>query len=160
MHPYNVKLSYNNAPWLTVSLEVGPNEIGDADQPDFGLAPDIAEMFEAIDLPKPDPIPLMPLHHQIAQKLHAISCTGSKRAHDLIDLQLIAQNSELNYPLIKKTCERLFLYRRMQEWPPIIAVGEGWSDLYAEQMGSLMIFDTVEEATAWANGLISAIDAS
>lgn len=34
MRPFDVKLSYNGRPWCTVPLEVGHNEIGDADEAD------------------------------------------------------------------------------------------------------------------------------
>lgn len=45
MRPFAVKLSYNGKPWLTVELEVGHDEIGDADEPDWGISPDIVDFF-------------------------------------------------------------------------------------------------------------------
>ena len=90
MRPFSVKLSYLGHAWCTVALEVGHNEIGDADEPDFALAPEVAGWFAALGLPTPEPVPLMPLEFQVAQKLHAATAPGSQRAHDLIDLQLIA----------------------------------------------------------------------
>lgn len=38
MQPFEVKLSYNGKSWITVPLEVGHNEIGDADDPDMLVA--------------------------------------------------------------------------------------------------------------------------
>lgn len=35
MQPYDVKLDYLGKPWCTVPLEVGHNEIGDADAADW-----------------------------------------------------------------------------------------------------------------------------
>ncbi len=35
MQPFEVKLSYNGKSWMTVPLEVGHNEIGDAEEPDM-----------------------------------------------------------------------------------------------------------------------------
>jgi hypothetical protein len=76
MQPFEAKLSYNGKSWLTVPLEVGHNEIGDADEPDFKVANDIVVLFEKVGSPAPSPIPCMALHHQIAQKLHvAVSTT-------------------------------------------------------------------------------------
>lgn len=70
MRPFDAKLSYNGKSWVTVPIEVGHNEVGDADEAELGIAPDIASTFEELGLPAPNPAPLMPLHHQIAQ-----SCT-------------------------------------------------------------------------------------
>ena len=45
MRPFSVKLSYNGKPWVTVDLEVGHNEIGDADKPDFVSPEDANAVF-------------------------------------------------------------------------------------------------------------------
>lgn len=80
MQPFAVKLDYNGKPWVTVDLEVGHNEIGDADEPDLCLPRFVVEAFESIGLPSPGPVPLMPVSHQIAQKLHGLSEPGSNCA--------------------------------------------------------------------------------
>ena len=88
MQPLDVKLAYRNHPWCTVRLEVGHNELGDADESETRkLPPKILGIFDALNLPKPKPIPLMPIPFQIAQKLHGVSQPGSSRVRDLIDLQ-------------------------------------------------------------------------
>lgn len=157
MQPYEVKLSYNGKPWMTVELEIGHNEIGDADEPDWGIAPDIVDLFARLGFPEPEPVPLMPLHHQVAQKVHALSEPGSKRAHDLIDLQLIASSSGLDYRKTREACRRLFAYRKKQPWPsPIIAEG-GWEEAYDEQRKGLPVLEDVGEAVKWANDLIDRI---
>ena len=48
MQPYDVKLDYLGKPWCTVPLEVGHNEIGDADAPDWAELADAGELFEAM----------------------------------------------------------------------------------------------------------------
>jgi hypothetical protein len=96
MQPFSVKLAYRGQPWCTVALEVGHNEIGDADKPDCTLSPEVAGWFEALGFPAPAPVPLMPLEYQVAQKLHAATAPGSQRAHDLVDLQLIADRVSLD----------------------------------------------------------------
>ena len=90
MQPCDVKLKYLGIPWFTVQLEVGHNEIGDANECDMVELPtELLNLFAFLALPKPSPIPAMRLEYQIAQKLHGASAPSSKRAHDLIDLQLI-----------------------------------------------------------------------
>lgn len=157
MKPFEIKLSYNGKPWATVRLEVGHNEIGDADEVDIVMSDDIAEMFRMIGLPEPAPVALMKSHHQIAQKLHGLTEPGSKRAHDLIDLQIIVQEEDLDLPLIRKTCERLFAYRGLHEWPPTVVVNEGWQELYAAQNPPGSVLQDVESAALWCNEFISTI---
>lgn len=46
MQPFSVKLLFNGKPWVTVDLEVGHNEIGDADEPDFVSPEDANAILE------------------------------------------------------------------------------------------------------------------
>ena len=159
MQPCDVKLSYLGRPWYTVQLEVGHNEIGDADGCDMVEVPGVlAELFEFLVIPRPSPIPAMKLEYQIAQKLHGASAPNSKRAHDLIDLQLIMANGDIDMALASELCRKLFKYRRGQEWPPEIVKGETWETTYDGQRRNLPVLPTVDEAVAWANELIAKID--
>lgn len=160
MQPFEVKLAYNGKSWLTVPLEVGHNEIGDADEAEYRIASEIVELFERIGLPKPSPVPCMPLHHQIAQKLHGSSEEESTRAHDLIDLQLIVGNETVDFGKTKATCERLFAYRKLQAWPPVIKRNGNWKEIYDAQKVGLRVLDDVDDAVAWANDLVRRIDAA
>ena len=160
MQPYSVKLAYNTQPWCTVELEVSYNEIGDADEADFDLSPDVSDIFTKLGFPEPGKIPLMPLAYQVAQKLHGASEPGSKRAHDLVDLQLIVRNSPMDYAKLRTICIRLFAYRRKQSWPPTVSVGENWSERYDAEKLDLPVLPTVDEAARWANELIAKIDSS
>lgn len=36
--PFEIKLAYKGRPWCTVKFELGHNEIGDADEPEFQFA--------------------------------------------------------------------------------------------------------------------------
>ena len=157
MMPFDIKLNYCGRPWQTIRIEVGHDEIGDADEYEEVLPDDLATIFEALSFPRPAPIHVMKLSHQIAQKLHAVSETGSERAHDLVDLQLIVANSKLDLEDIRSKCRRLFDYRRMQSWPPTIRKGVGWDELYLNARGNLPILSTVDEAVVWANELIAQI---
>ena len=61
MQPIDVKLAYRRHPWCTVRLEVSHNEIGDADVVEMRDLPQkIKDIFAALNLPEPKPIPLMP----------------------------------------------------------------------------------------------------
>ena len=164
MTPYDVKLKYMGRPWQTVRIEIGHNEIGDADDCDTLLPDEIADMFEQLSFPRPRPLPLMKLSYQIAQKLHAVSEEGSARAHDLIDLQLIALHSRIDFEDVRSKCIRLFKYRRKQVWPPHIAKGDNWAEVYNAALLTLHdatgILATVDESIAWANEFIAQIDRS
>ena len=157
MQPFDIKLAYRTSAWCTVPLEVGHDEIGDADVPDWGMPDDVRDLFLSLGLPEPGPVPLMALDHQIAQKLHALTAPGSTRAHDLVDLQLIMACSNPDLSSVRSTCERLFAYRRAQAWPPEVIEGEGWDDAYARQSEGLDVLPTVSEAVSWANDLIGMI---
>ena len=164
MMPYDIKLKYMGRPWQTVRIEIGHNEIGDADDCDAYLPEEMAELFEQLSFPRPKPVPLMKLSYQIAQKLHAVSEEGSARAHDLIDLQLIVLHSQLDLSDVRSKCVRLFDYRRKQSWPPKITKRDGWDGVYEAALKTIVdkssISPTVDEAVVWVNDLVSRIAVS
>ena len=55
------------------------------------LPSEIVQIFSKLGFPDPEPIPLMPLKYQVAQKLHGLTAKDSDRVRDVIDLQLIAR---------------------------------------------------------------------
>jgi len=158
MQPFEIKLEYNGKSWVTVPLEIGHDEIGDTKEPDYYISPDIIKIFDQLGLKAPKPIALMPIHHQIAQKLHALTGEGSERAHDLIDLQIIVNNEDVNFVKTKNACTRLFDSRKMQTWPPIVIKDSGWDSLYSAQLGELDVLPTIDEAVDWANEFIMKVE--
>lgn len=86
MQPFEIRLDYLGRPWCSVKFELGHNEVGDADEPEYRLAADLADLFSEVGLQAPRPVPVMRADHQVAQKLHAASEVGSERARDLVDL--------------------------------------------------------------------------
>ena len=161
MQPIDVKLSYRHHPWCTVRLEVSHNELGDADAVEIRELPQmIKDMFAALNLPKPNPIPLMTIPYQVAQKLHGLSQHGSSRVRDLIDLQLIALREQIDFQSTANICKRLFKYRRMQSWPPHISKGTDWDSVYENLKGELPVAKTCDEAITAVNELIGKIDNS
>lgn len=158
MKPFDVKLDYNGRPWCTVPFELGHNEIGDADHPEFALAPSISEMFTSVGLPAPDPVALLPVGHQIAQKIHASTVAGADRARDLVDLQLLGVREYLDLAVVRDTCIRLFDYRKAHPWPPVVVGGADWATLYAEAAEGLDVADDVAGAIEWLSEFICRID--
>lgn len=160
MQPFDVKLKYRNSSWCTVNLEVGYDEIGDAQISEPALDESVAELFRALCLPAPAPVPLMPLEHQVAQKLHGASEPDGKRAHDLVDLQLIFARSNPDLARIRRIAERLFANRRLQPWPTFIAKSESWDELYSAAKGDLPVLPSADAAIEWANALIHKISSA
>lgn len=158
MKPFEVKLDYEGRPWCTVPFELGHNEIGDADHPEFALAPGISEMFTSVGLAVPDPVAVMPADHQIAQKVHASTVSGSDRARDLIDLQLLDSHEQLDLAKVRATCIRLFAYRNAHAWPPTMVEGANWATLYVEAAEGLDVAANVIGAIKWVNTFIDRID--
>lgn len=157
MRPFDVKLSYNGKPWCTVPLEVGHNEIGDAEAADWVKLEDAADLLAKMGFPALGKVPLMPLAYQIAQKIHAVT-SGGDRVRDLVDLQIIAANAVIDLAETRRTCIRLFAYRKRQAWPPIVAKGEGWDALYATQAAGFPVEQSANDAIAWTNDLVRRID--
>lgn len=153
MQPYVVKLAAYGRPFNTVVLEAGYDELGaTTDGSGELLLPDqIADMFTALGLPRPQPVPLLAVHHQIAQKIHACTEPGSERAHDLVDLQLLWPTGEADLELVSVTTERLFMFRRSHPFPGRCTVGPEWPTAYAEAAAGLDVITEVEPAAAWLN---------
>ena len=160
MQPFDVKLRYMKQPWCTVRLEVGYDEIGDAQVAEEFIADDILDVFKNLCLDEPKPIPLMPLTHQVVQKLHGVSEPNSSRAHDLVDLQLIFAHDAVDLKEVSRIAKRLFANRRRQPCPTLITKGESWDSLYADAAEGLEVLETVDEAVAWTNELIERIHAA
>ena len=156
MQPCSVRLSYLGKAWRVVDLEIGHNEIGDADAYDVVPVPkSIADLAASLAFPALGDIRVMKLEYQVAQKLHGVREARSKRAHDLIDLQLIDSLHRLDFVRIGEICRQLFRYRRKQPWPPTVVKNEKWAEIYSVQKGNLPVLPTVDEAVTWANALIA-----
>lgn len=113
----------------------------------------------AVGLPAPQPLPVLAVEHQVAQKLHACTVVNPKtgrneRAHDLVDLQILAQEETINLVALRSVGSRLFASRGTHDWPPKVMSYPEWETLYAEAADGLAVFDTVEAAVSWANDLV------
>lgn len=160
MRPFLIRLAFKGRHWLSVPFELGHDEIGSTRQPDLRIADDIVELFNLVGLDDPAPIPLLALDHQIAQKLHArtsVNATtgGNERAHDLVDLQILAEEEDIDYAAVNATGQRLFAARRTQPWPPTVVAFDGWDTIYAAAADGLEVIDNVHDAVAWTNDFIA-----
>lgn len=163
--PFAIKLSFMGRHWLTVTFELGRDEIGSTRNPEWRMADDIKMLFADLGLAEPGPIPLLAIEHQIAQKLHACTAVDVKtgrneRAHDLVDLQIIVAEEPIELQTVAATAQQLFLIRRSQPWPPTVTVYDRWETLYAEAADGLDVIPEVKDAANWANDFIVNITAS
>lgn len=160
MEPFRVKMSYKGLDWTSVTLEVGHDELGDTLDSELRMAPEIIDLFTQVGLSAPNPVAVLAPKHQIAQKLHAASMSGSQRAHDLVDLQLLDAHESLELRDVQEICERLFNFRKAHSWPPVIIENEGWDSLYQEAAQGLPVLSSVSAAVTWSNDFIARIGAS
>lgn len=164
MRPFLIRLSYRDRFWFNVPFELGRDEVGSTAVPELRMSASITDLFARLGLPAPEPIPLLPVDHQMAQKLHA--CTWldrnreNDRAHDLVDLQILVREEAPDLALVRTTARRLFESRRAQSWPPTVSAHARWDTLYAAAAEGLDVIPTVGEAVGWTNSLIASVDAS
>ncbi|HXW34996.1 MAG TPA: nucleotidyl transferase AbiEii/AbiGii toxin family protein [Acidimicrobiales bacterium] len=164
MRPFEVKLSYKGDSIKTLDFELGRDEVGSTETAVVTIATDILELFGELELPLPNPVPLLATEHQIAQKLHACSTPNvlgtNDRAHDLVDLQLLVETDPPDLETLNEVGSRLFAARRAGEWPPEVRLWPEWDGLYAEAADGLQVLSNVSEAVDWANKLVkSAVEA-
>lgn len=165
-HRFRLKLEFQGGPFTSFTVEVSPEEVGSLELVETVPSTEAAAWFAELGLPHPRPVPVLPLPHQVAQKLHA--CTSpdtdtwaNDREHDLIDLQLalgdVDELERLDLSEFRRPAERLFDARSMHPWPPEVTSRAGWEDAYAEQARGLGVLADLESAIAWANRLIARI---
>jgi hypothetical protein len=140
-------------------VEVSPPE-SDAQEFDAVRALSVTEF----GLTGPEFVACLSLRYQIAQKLHA--CTErfddrqNERAHDLIDLLLMAELVE-DYGRVKQACLETFDRRRTHGWPPTAEVEPNWRDVYPVLATDLDFpIRDVDEAADAVQALIDVIDAA
>lgn len=160
VQPFLIRVAYRGRHWLTVPFELGHDEIGSTQRPEWRIAADVVELFELLGLERPDPIPVLAIEHQIAQKLHACTAVnvktgGNARAHDLVDLQILTQEETIDHAAVGTTAQRLFAVRRSHAWPPTVVAFDGWATIYTEAADGLDVITDVADAIAWANDFIA-----
>lgn len=153
MRPNAVRLSVYRRDFQTVTVEVGWDELGATQDGSAELAStqDIGDMFVMLGLPRPKPVRIIAVHHQIAQKIHACTEPGSERAHDLVDLQLLWPEDEVDLTVVATTTRRQFEWRRKHAFPGVCTPTTDWEGVYREAAAGLDVRATVAEAAEWLN---------
>lgn len=162
-HRFRLKLEFHGRGFGTVLVEVAMAELLGADEFGEVVHPREPEgWFETLGLPPPRPIPVLPLSHQLVQKIHA--CTApdddrwiNDRAHDLVDLQLGFELFDGSLVDLQGIARRLFAERKRHPWPPTATLRSRWPELYAAAADGLSVSASVEEAVTWLNQQIARI---
>lgn len=160
MQPVRVKLTYRKNDFMSVDLEIGHDELQatTSEPAETEMSDEILELFAELGLPEPAPVRVLPLHHQISQKLHACTEPGSERAHDLVDLQLLVPKADPR--LVRDTTKRLFAFRNLpgHTWPPTLVAGDKWPMLYDEAATGLDVL-ALDDAVTWVNNYLTRLSA-
>ncbi|MGB3157191.1 MAG: nucleotidyl transferase AbiEii/AbiGii toxin family protein, partial [Candidatus Microthrix parvicella] len=157
MHPFEVKLAYAGQSYVTIEFELGHDEVGSTAAPALALDTGIAEVIERLGFPTPEPVAVLAVEHQIAQKLHA--CTtpnrqgGNERAHDLVDLQILVVVDPPDLREVARIGRRLFAARRVSPWPPEVREWPGWDDRYQAASEGLDV-RPLDSAVQWLQALV------
>ena len=159
-----VKLEYHGKPFVTVPVEVAPDEAGLAAEHD-PVKPVELDGLTALGLPRPDPAPCITIRWQLAQKLHACTdpldgSTANDRARDLPDILILAALiTDDHLRAVREACHAVFTARAGHPWPPVLVIQPHWPALYtAAIVGLEDIPDTVEEAAEAVRVLIRRVD--
>ncbi|MCV2396263.1 nucleotidyl transferase AbiEii/AbiGii toxin family protein [Actinotalea sp. M2MS4P-6] len=158
-----VKMAYGGKPYATVTLEVSPEEAGAADSTD--LVPVVA-LRDVGFVTQAEGFLILGVKYQVAQKLHA--CTERRsgfrndRAHDLVDIALLAELVRADLPAVKAACLSIFATRAMHSWPPVVEPEPHWPALYTTAARDLegVVPSDVTAAAELVNALIREVDAA
>ena len=62
---------------------------------------------------------------------------------------------DLDDRLVADTCRRLFAFRQLHSWPPVITPTGDWAPAYEDAALGLDVLPNVNDAIAWANDYIA-----
>ncbi|GAA1485075.1 nucleotidyl transferase AbiEii/AbiGii toxin family protein [Brachybacterium fresconis] len=166
MHPYRVTISFLGREWAGLDVEVSDPEIGPRAHARRVVDRELVALGEHFGFGELQPVELIDLEHQIAQKIYAVTDPSDVRAHDLVDLQLLWEAGP-EVASLREACVRTFDFRRGQAWPPLpLRDMDGWEPAYrdareeTENGGSSLVLDDLDSARAWFEQVISSIDAA
>jgi hypothetical protein len=165
MHPYRVSIAFLGNAWGAMDVEVSDPEIGLHAHPRKEIDGELAWFGGYFSFGELQPVELVDLEYQIAQKIHAVTDPAYERAHDLVDLQIL-WNVEPDLPLLNRLCVGTFGWRNQQLWPPLpLRQMEGWALAYAdareetEVNGHTPVLANVAVARDWLGEIIERIAA-
>ena len=166
MHPYRVSIAFIGADWGALDVEVSDPEIDPYAHTSTEIDSELVQFGAHFGFGGLTPIELVDLEYQIAKKLHAVTDPAYRRAHDLVDLQLL-WNANPDLSVLRELCVRTFNWRRQQVWPPLpLRPMAGWELVYADaraetELGGMTpVLPNVPSPRVWLEQVINAIDSS
>jgi hypothetical protein len=166
MHPYRVTFSFLGREWAALDVEVSDPEIEPRAHGLRSVDAELVTLSERFGFGALEPVQLIDLEHQIAQKLHAVTDPGYARAHDLVDLQLLWEAGP-DVAAVRELSRRTFAFRRAQTWPPLpLRQMDGWQDAYTEARaetevdGSTFVLHDLASARRWLAEVITAVESA
>lgn len=158
-----LKMAFKTKPYSTVQLEIAPEEGDSASDYDTVFSSDMADLgFEAEQTVQQ----IMTVPWQTAQKLHACTTPRSDgkpndRAHDLVDLALLAGPIREDLPSVRAACVQIFGIRQTT-WPPALTPEADWPRQYEKAAEDLTtaVPATLDDAVALVRDIILEIDAA
>lgn len=164
IHPYRVTLSFLGREWAGLDVEASDPEIEPRAHSRRSIDGELAELGAVFGFGELQPVELIDLEHQIAQKIHAVTDLDLVRAHDLVDLQLLWE-AEPNPADVRRLCVRTFEFRRAQQWPPLpLRPMDDWGVAYDEARqetevdGSTPVLVDIATAREWLERVITEIE--
>jgi hypothetical protein len=166
MHPYRVTISFLGSSWAGLDVEVADPEVGHISDTEKKLDSEIVQFAERFGFGVPEPVRLLELEQQIAQKIHALTDVAYTRAHDLVDLQLLLAASP-DLRRLRELCVSTFAWRNQHGWPPLpLRTMEGWERPYFEARaeteieGESSVLSSLAEARDWFGTVVASIEAA
>ncbi len=166
MHPYRVSIAFLGNAWGALDVEVSDPEIDRYAHTRTEIDSELLQFGACCGFGDLQPVELVDLEYQIAQKLHAVTDPAYVRAHDLVDLQLLwGANPDLT--VLQRLCERTFDWRRQQDWPPLpLRPMDGWELAYVDAQaetevgGTTSVLPDLTAAREWLAQVIKVIASS
>ena len=166
MHPYRVSIAFLGSAWGALDVEVSDPEIDPHAHTRKEIDGELVQFGAHFGFGELQPVKLVDLEYQIAQKLHAVTDPAYVRAHDLVDLQLL-WNAGPDLPSLHRLCARTFDWRRQQAWPPLpLRPMDGWDLAYADARaetevdGQTPVLPDITAAREWLGQIIDVIASS
>lgn len=166
MHPYRVSIAFLGHAWGSLDVEVSDPEIDSHAHTRREIDGELVQFGAHFGFGELQPVELVDLEYQIAQKLHAVTDPAYRRAHDLVDLQLL-WNAGPDLRSLCQLCLRTFDWRRQQVWPPLpLRAMDGWDLAYADARaetqidGQTSVLPDVATAREWLDRIIGIVASS
>jgi predicted nucleotidyltransferase component of viral defense system len=157
-----VKMAFKGKPYSTVQLEIAAAEGSAAEEFDLLTSAYMIDLgFPTYTIQQQ----FMTVRYQVAQKLHACTTRSDRpnaRAHDLVDIALLADFVRQDPAAVREACVEIFGIRALHPWPPTLTPEPHWPDIYTRATAGLegVVPVTLEEAVIVVSELIDLVENS